>query len=129
MKKKLLALSLGLSAALLAASAQAAVPISKTMKLEKARVALRAAGWKPRDFSRFAPSDAMDIFRGLGYTETEQCSNQEYSCVLDYVNASGSCLRIVVEYSNLKPLHAWVGNWTSECPNPEQLKAPPEATH
>ena len=125
MNKQLLAWSLCLSSALLAANAQAAVPISKTMKLEKARVELRAAGWKPRDFARYAPSDAMSTFHDHGYNETEQCSNQEYSCVLDYVNANGSCLRVVIEYSTLKPLHAWVSSWTSECPNPEQLKAPP----
>lgn len=107
------------------ATAQAAAPISKTTKLEKARVELRAAGWKPRSFARFAPSDAMSTFHDHGYTETEQCSNEEYSCVLDYVSDKGACLRVVVDYSTLKPLHAWVSSWTNECPNPELLKAPP----
>ncbi|MGE5625751.1 MAG: hypothetical protein ACM3ZT_09415 [Bacillota bacterium] len=113
------------------ATAQAAksVPLAKNLALDKAKAALRAQGWKPRAFARFIPGDAMDIFHANGYTETEQCSNEEYSCVLDYADAHGACLRVMVSYSTLKPLHAWVDHWTSECPNPEMLKAPGAATH
>lgn len=111
-----------------AASAAADVPLSGNQALASARTALLRHGWKPRALARFMPGDAMDIFRSNGYTETEQCSHEEYSCVLDYVNEHGSCLRVIVDYATLKPLHAWISSWTNECPNPELLKAPPAAT-
>ena len=109
---------------LAAASAYAspAVPIVKDQALPHARANLLKDGWKARKFQRVVSSDAMDTFRAAGYTETEQCAKDEYFCVLDYVNAHGACLRVIVDYSTLAPLKGWVSSWTFECPNPELLK-------
>ena len=106
------------------AYAAPAVPIMKDMSLASARAGLVKQGWKARKIQRFVPSAAMDAFRNAGYAETEQCGGNEYFCVLDYVNARGSCLRVIVDYSYLSPLKAWVSSWTFECPNPEALVKP-----
>ena len=102
--------------------ASPAVPIVKDQALPQARANLLKDGWKARKFQRAESSAAMDTFRAAGYTETEQCGKEEYFCVLDYVNAHGACLRVIVDYSTLAPLKGWVSNWTFECPNPELLK-------
>lgn len=109
---------------LAAVSVQAApsVPLVKDMTLASARANLLKQGWKARKFQRVIPSAAMDTFRSAGYTETEQCGQNEYFCVLDYVNEHGTCLRVIMDYSTLAPLKGWVSSWTFECPDPELLK-------
>lgn len=126
MKKRLLPLSLGLCASLMAGTALAghSLPIEKGEVFNKARAELIKAGWKPRNIVVKGTDDASTAFRAAGYGETESCSNSENLCVVDYVDAKGTCLRLMVNYNRLKPLQAWTGEWTFECPNPEYLKSP-----
>jgi|GEM_PF-3950162 len=129
MKQSASLITLAALALLVSASAYAArVTLARGEQLTKARPELLQQGWKPRKIERYAPSKTMDAFRNAGYLETEQCANDDYLCVLDYVNAQGACLRVVVNYNTLEPLRPWVTSWTFECPNPEILKAPAAQT-
>lgn len=125
MKTALLALSLGLTAGLVATSALAAghsLPIEKGEVFKKARAELLQAGWRPRKITVIGTDPANTAFHAAGYGETESCSSSDNFCVLDYVDAKGACLRLVVNYNRLTPLQAWTGEWTFDCPNPEYLK-------
>lgn len=113
-------------AAALAAAAHAAppVPLAKNQPLATARAKLMQAGWKPDRMDYHATDEASTAFARAGYTETEQCSSIEPFCVLDYSDGHGTCLRVTFDYATLKPLKAWVTNWTHECANPARLLKP-----
>src|SRR5690348_701942 len=83
------------------------VIISKGEDFSKARAELIKDGWRPRKITIAAPDAPSTAFRAAGYGETESCSNTDNFCVLDYVDAKGACLRLLVNYNRLQPLQAW----------------------
>ncbi|HSC48571.1 MAG TPA: hypothetical protein VLG68_10845 [Gammaproteobacteria bacterium] len=106
------------------ASASPPVPLAKNQSITTARAKLMQAGWKPDKLNDGATDQAFVTFRSAGYTETEQCGSTEPFCVLDYNDGHGACLRVIFDYATLKPLKAWVTNWTHECVDKTMLAKP-----